>query len=407
MTEGNIASWKVKEGDSFNPGDVLLEIETDKATMDVEAQEEGVVFKIISADGAKGVQVGQRIAVFAETSDDLSSLEVPADDTSAVKSEPKPKKEEPPSSQEETSSRSEMKAEESSQSPAGPGTKTSDLPEGSPTKTESTAQQGGTTHKQTYPLYPAVQSLLHANGYSNEEADKIQATGPNGRVLKGDVLAYLGRISKSYPSEVAKRVEILSHLDLSNIQVKPKDTIRQPQDANLSSRSAPPELPKETEIALPISLSAVIATQKRVQDSLGIFLPLSTFIARASELANEALPASKAKAPTADDLFNSVLGLDQVPRSSRGHFIPQITGISTPPVVPVRTRRPDIIDMLAPRAAKTRAPVVPRAALGEVGVSAGANVFSVTAKAGDEGRATEYLERMKLALEKEPGRLVL
>ncbi|KAL8708223.1 MAG: hypothetical protein Q9220_006893 [cf. Caloplaca sp. 1 TL-2023] len=46
MTEGNITSWKVKEGDSFSTGDVLLEIETDKAQMDVEAQDDGKMAKI-------------------------------------------------------------------------------------------------------------------------------------------------------------------------------------------------------------------------------------------------------------------------------------------------------------------------------------------------------------------------
>lgn len=47
MTEGNIATWKIKEGDSFAAGDVLLEIETDKAQMDVEAQDDGILAKII------------------------------------------------------------------------------------------------------------------------------------------------------------------------------------------------------------------------------------------------------------------------------------------------------------------------------------------------------------------------
>lgn len=46
MTEGNIATWKIKEGDSFSAGDVLLEIETDKAQMDVEAQDDGILAKI-------------------------------------------------------------------------------------------------------------------------------------------------------------------------------------------------------------------------------------------------------------------------------------------------------------------------------------------------------------------------
>ena len=47
MTEGGIAAWKKKEGEAFSAGEVLLEIETDKATMDVEAQEDGVLAKII------------------------------------------------------------------------------------------------------------------------------------------------------------------------------------------------------------------------------------------------------------------------------------------------------------------------------------------------------------------------
>src|SRR5271170_1200772 len=81
MTEGNISSWKVKEGDSFSTGDVLLEIETDKASMDVEAQDDGKMAKIFVPDGSKQVKVGTRIAVLADPNDDLSSLEIPADDS--------------------------------------------------------------------------------------------------------------------------------------------------------------------------------------------------------------------------------------------------------------------------------------------------------------------------------------
>ncbi len=162
---------------------------------------------------------------------------------------------------------------------------------------------------------------------------------------------------------------------------------------------------------MPISLSAVIATQKRVQDSLGIFLPLSTFIARASELANEDLPSEKGKAPSADELFESVLGVDKVSmhRFSRGHFFPQITGISPgPSVLPIKkTKKPDIIDILAAGKKPNREGAGMREVAAALGISAGDNIFSVTASNGEEQRATEYLERMKLALEKEPGRLVL
>jgi pyruvate dehydrogenase E2 component (dihydrolipoamide acetyltransferase) len=47
MTEGGIASWKIQEGETFSAGDVILEIETDKATMDVEAQDDGLIAKIL------------------------------------------------------------------------------------------------------------------------------------------------------------------------------------------------------------------------------------------------------------------------------------------------------------------------------------------------------------------------
>lgn len=57
MTEGGIASWKLKEGDSFTTGDVLVEIETDKATIDVEAQDDGILAKIIVSRTASSLTV--------------------------------------------------------------------------------------------------------------------------------------------------------------------------------------------------------------------------------------------------------------------------------------------------------------------------------------------------------------
>ncbi|WPG97506.1 Hypothetical protein R9X50_00028300 [Acrodontium crateriforme] len=382
MTEGNIAAWRVKEGDAYSAGDVLLEIETDKATMDVEAQDDGVMFKVLVQDGSKGVKVGERIAVIAEEGDDLSSLELPADNSGAKSA-----------TQEKRMEAVEQKERSSSQ-------EKSLSPEESKKSTPSSASQGGKAQKQTKPLYPSVEHLLHANGLTKDDADAIPASGPKGRLLKGDVLAYLGQISKDAPANATARLNKLSHLDLSNIQIaKPTPA----PEAAKAAATAQPELPQETEFAVPISLAAVIATQKRIQDSLGIFLPLSTFIARASELANEDLPIGKSQKPTADDLFNSVLGLDTVARSSRGQYVPEITGLGPVSYSRPSNKKADIIDLLAPKQKKA-APIV---SAESVGISSGDNVLSVMAKSGDEARATEYLERMKLALEKEPGRLVI
>lgn len=66
MEEGNLAKWNVKEGDKIEPGDVIAEIETDKATMEVEAADEGTVVKIVVPAGTQGVKVNSLIAILAE-----------------------------------------------------------------------------------------------------------------------------------------------------------------------------------------------------------------------------------------------------------------------------------------------------------------------------------------------------
>ncbi|MFN3226186.1 MAG: pyruvate dehydrogenase complex dihydrolipoamide acetyltransferase [Hyphomicrobiales bacterium] len=78
MEEGNLAKWLVKEGDSVTSGDVLAEIETDKATMEVEAVDEGTVGKIVVPDGTAGVKVNELIAVLLEEGEDASSIDTSA-----------------------------------------------------------------------------------------------------------------------------------------------------------------------------------------------------------------------------------------------------------------------------------------------------------------------------------------
>ncbi|KAH7171471.1 pyruvate dehydrogenase complex dihydrolipoamide acetyltransferase [Dactylonectria macrodidyma] len=75
MTQGNIGAWQKKAGDALAPGDVLVEIETDKAQMDFEFQEEGVLAKLLKESGEKDVPVGTPIAVFVEEGADVSAFE--------------------------------------------------------------------------------------------------------------------------------------------------------------------------------------------------------------------------------------------------------------------------------------------------------------------------------------------
>jgi hypothetical protein len=278
------------------------------------------------------VQVGTRIAVTAEPGDDIKSLDIPAEDSPAPKKADAAKevssyKEPAPPSKEERHS-----APAPTEPSSGASKKTSDRK----------------AQKQTYPFYPSVQHLLRENNLPKEEADKIPASGPNGRLLKGDVLAYVGRIEDSYNAEQSKRIGKLAHLDLSNIKLAAPKEAPAPKKAPPEEQKPTPE-DEELGLGMPVSLKAVEASQKGIQQALGVSIPLSTLIARAAELANGDLPVQEPASPSADDLFNAVLGLEKK-KYSRGHFAPELKRVyyGNPHFIspPSRSKAPDIFDHL-------------------------------------------------------------
>ncbi|KAK8089363.1 hypothetical protein PG997_004324 [Apiospora hydei] len=355
MTEGNIASWKLKEGDSFSAGDVILEIETDKASMDVEAQDDGILMKITQGDGAKGVQVGARIGVLAEAGDDISSLEMPADNSKPAA--PKEAKKEPEAAQPK-----EEKKPAASSSP------------------KKSAQKAA---PQKYPLYPSVEHLIKENGLGESAISEMTPTGPQGRLLKGDVLAYLGKVTGDRPAEIAKRFEHNSHLDLSNIKIA-----KAAAPAKAAKKDAVAEAPKDLQISLSVSLASVIEVQKRIESTIGTFMPLSTFIARAADVAN-------------DDQPQGLAGL--LPASGRGSAPSSFTGVAPKP----RASQMDIIDFLASGIKKSTKTAPKQQASGASGISTGVNTFTLTVPPAEQKRAQAFLSRMKMVLENDPGRLVL
>jgi len=83
MEEGTLAKWLKREGDAIEPGDIIAEIETDKATMEFEAIDEGTLGKILVEEGTENVPVGTVIAMLAGEGEDASEIEAPSDDTKA------------------------------------------------------------------------------------------------------------------------------------------------------------------------------------------------------------------------------------------------------------------------------------------------------------------------------------
>ncbi|KAJ5357920.1 Pyruvate dehydrogenase complex component Pdx1 [Penicillium brevicompactum] len=242
---------------------------------------------------------------------------------------------------------------------------------------QSTSSQ---TQNPAYPLYPSVAQLLREKGIPKSDVSKIPASGPKGRLLKGDVLAYIGQIASDYPATQAATLAKLAHLDLSNIKLAPAPAPAAPAAVEEKPVAAPPVM---TSVAISISLSAVLSAQKKLQDNLGVTVPLSRFLAIATDIANDDLPRLASFKPSADELFDEVLGAEPTVRSK-----------------PVTE---DLIDFLSAKPSKKAAP----AAYVETASGAASNVFSLTVPVDEQVRAKEFLERIKTLLSVEPARLVL
>src|SRR5687767_10258021 len=109
MEEGTLAKWLVKEGDEVKSGDILAEIETDKATMEFEAVDEGTIAKILVPEGSDGVKVGTPIAVLASEDEDAS----------AASAAPRPDKAEQPTPSDQKTEASPIETEQPQKADTG------------------------------------------------------------------------------------------------------------------------------------------------------------------------------------------------------------------------------------------------------------------------------------------------
>ncbi|KAJ4989688.1 dihydrolipoamide acetyltransferase component [Stagonosporopsis vannaccii] len=173
MTAGNIGAWQKKVGDSIAPGDVLVEIETDKAQMDFEFQEEGTIAKILRDAGEKDVAVGSPIAVMVEEGEDVSAFDkFTIEDAGGDKKPDTPAK--------------EGNAAEASE-PADSGSKTAPPQQDAAPVAQESDSTGNRleTSLQRQPAYsPAVKKLALEKGIALKN---IKGTGRGGAVTKEDV----------------------------------------------------------------------------------------------------------------------------------------------------------------------------------------------------------------------------
>lgn len=159
MEEGTLAKWLVKEGDTVSSGDLLAEIETDKATMEFEAVDEGVIAKILVSEGSEGVKVGTVIAIIAEEGEDVSAAAAGGSDAPAQKAEDQKAEEAP------------KKADES------PAPKSEPM-------SEKPAPAATTASGDRIKASPLARRLAEAKGI---DLGSVKGSGTNGRIVKADI----------------------------------------------------------------------------------------------------------------------------------------------------------------------------------------------------------------------------
>ena len=171
MEEGTLAKWLVKEGDTVRSGDILAEIETDKATMEFETIDEGTVTRLLVAEGADGVKVGATILILAGEGEDASAAaETPKADAAPAKaSAPQPKAE------------PEVAGKEPAAAEKGYGADPANDP--TPAETDrgsSPATSGGDRVKAS----PLARRLAQQQGI---DLAGVAGSGPSGRIVKADL----------------------------------------------------------------------------------------------------------------------------------------------------------------------------------------------------------------------------
>ena len=168
MEEGTLAKWLVKEGDEVASGDLLAEIETDKATMEFEAVDEGTIAKIVVAEGTDNVKVGEVIAIIAEDGED-------AGEAASADAAPAPAKED------------RRQVDEGSNALGEDNRKAEPAPEPAPVPAPAAkAPQSGSDRVKASPL---ARRLAEQKGV---DLSAITGTGPNGRIIKADIDAAEG-----------------------------------------------------------------------------------------------------------------------------------------------------------------------------------------------------------------------
>ena len=242
MEEGTLVNWLIKEGDKISPGDIIVEIETDKSLLEVEALDEGIVGRILVPDGTEEVKVNTVIALLLEDGEDISQL----DSTDSVENE---------SSDSETTDTATIEAPNtaSSSSKASP-------------------------HSGRIKSSPAAR---HVAADAGLDLATITGTGPNGRILKKDALSAVEKQQSTKTIEPATPGDIpFEKQNLSGMRKVIAQRLQQ-------SKQTIPHFYLSVDIDIDELIELQVKLNRRLKNCK---LTVNDFIIRAAALALEEVP---------------------------------------------------------------------------------------------------------------------
>ncbi len=285
MTEGNVASWLKNEGDSVQAGDILCEIETDKATMEVEATDEGTLARIVAPAGSEAVPVNAVIGLILEEGEDTSALEgaeaaAPAAAPAAPPAEPA----------------AEAAAESAPAASAAPAAAAPAAAAPSPGGNGATPPAPQREPGARIFASPLARRMAKQAGLALEA---IAGTGPNGRIVKVDVEAAIAAAAAapavaaaSTPAVAAAPAPAAPAAPAAACQDAPASTMRKVIAQRL--QEAKREVP-HFYLTIDCAVDALLETRAQLNErSDDYILSVNDFVIRAAALALRKVPAANA-----------------------------------------------------------------------------------------------------------------
>lgn len=303
MEEGKLAKWHVKEGDNVSSGDVIAEIETDKATMEVEAVDEGKIGKIMVAEGTEGVKVNAVIAVLLQDGEDAGAI-------GAEGGKPAPK--------------AEAKADAGTVERADAATQTAPTAKADPAPAKpaptANANSGSSAPAKSAPVKseggrvfasPLAKRLAKEAGI---DIGAVSGSGPKGRVVKSDVeAAKSGKtpLKAAAPASAAapaagaalptgmSKNQVMALYEEGTYEVVPNDGMRKVVAARLTeSKQTVPHF----YLTLDCKIDALMAAREQINAAApkgkdgkpGYKLSVNDFVMKAWAIALQRVPAANA-----------------------------------------------------------------------------------------------------------------